>query len=727
MRFRVNRCCLGFSALRLRPTSVVIAAVSLFAATLVSAASESPRRTLSLDGSWQIAEGSLDRAPASFDHTVPVPGLVSLAQPAFVEPGSGVKDRKSIEHKDPRRDAFWYRRTFRVDGEVPAVAVLKIGKAMFGARVILNDKIVGDHQPSFTPGYFDVRAALTKGENELLVRIGADRDALPPGVPDGFDFEKTRYIPGIFDSVELILSGTPHIVNLQVAPDFAGAQVRLATEVRNAGAAAVETKLSFVVREAKSGRVVARAESAPISLAAGAEERVDMRIPLAGFRPWSPEDPFLYRAEVDSGADRFETAFGMRSFEFDPKTKRAMLNGRPYFMRGSNVTIYRFFEDEACGALPWDESWVRQFHRKMKEMHWNSLRYCIGFPPEAWYRIADEEGILIQDEFPIWYGGRNWSTWPPDLERGEIAAEYTEWMRERWNHPSVVIWDASNETSSEETTAAVQQVRGLDLSHRPWDNSYGIPRIAGDVFESHPYHFQNPDFRLADLARVPTVPQGSDFSNPGDSPVIINEYGWLWLNRDGTPTTLTKKLYRNLLGPDSTTAQRRHLYATYLAAETEYWRSHRQAAAVMEFTALGYSRPDGQTSDHWSDVRKLEWEPEFFRYVRGAFAPVGLMVDFWSAKVNASEVVKVPVRVINDLDSPWRGSVVLRLRRAGAEKPMLELNRECSVEPFGEAETSFDFTWPEQAGACEIEAELMGADGEPVRSLREIEIESPTR
>ena len=35
-------------------------------------------------------------------------------------------------------------------------------------------------------------------------------------------------------------------------------------------------------------------------------------------------------------------------------------------------------------------------------MNWNSLRYCIGFPPDFWYDIADEEGILLQDEFPIW-------------------------------------------------------------------------------------------------------------------------------------------------------------------------------------------------------------------------------------------------------------------------------------------------------------------------------------
>ena len=104
------------------------------------------------------------------------------------------------------------------------------------------------------------------------------------------------------------------------------------------------------------------------------------------------------------------------------------------------------------------------------------------------------------------------------------------------------------------------------------------------------------------------MPQGNALPNPGDSPVVINEYGWLWLNRDGSPTTLTRELYANLLGPNSTTAQRRHLYARYLAAETEFWRSHRQAAAVMHFTTLGYSRPGGQTSDHWLDVARLKWE-----------------------------------------------------------------------------------------------------------------------
>jgi len=71
----------------------------------------------------------------------------------------------------------------------------------------------------------------------------------------------------------------------------------------------------------------------------------------------------------------------MREFRLDPATGRAMLHGKPCFLRGSNVCIYRFFEDPARGDKPWREEWVRRLHRQFRVMNWNSLRYCIGFPP----------------------------------------------------------------------------------------------------------------------------------------------------------------------------------------------------------------------------------------------------------------------------------------------------------------------------------------------------------
>ena len=82
----------------------------------------------------------------------------------------------------------------------------------------------------------------------------------------------------------------------------------------------------------------------------------------------------------------------------------------------------------------------------------------------------------------------------------------------------------------------------MDLSNRPWDNGYSRPQEPGDMFESHPYHFFNPSFRLRSLATANPAGNGR---NDGKHAVVINEYGWLWVNRDGTPTTLTRDLYAN--------------------------------------------------------------------------------------------------------------------------------------------------------------------------------------
>ena len=669
------------------------------------------RKTMSLDGTWDIAEGPMDPAPTAFAHRVPVPGLVDMAKPPFAEVGT--KGSAKL------REAFWYRRTFKVSGPVPAVAQLKLHKAAYGARVFLNGTLLGEHLPSFTPGWFDAKAALRGdgAENELVIRVGAFRDALPPGIPAGWDFEKVKYIPGLFDSVELILSGTPNIVRMQAAPDITNKTVRVQTLLRNTGSQAAAT-LNFTVREAKSGRIVGALKPGPVTLDTGAEQTVDAQIEIANCRLWSPEDPFLYELEVTTGADTMKTRFGMREFHFDPATGRAYLNGKPRFLRGSNVTLYRFFEDAERGDRPWRAEWVRRLHRQFKDMNWHALRYCIGFPPEIWYDIADEEGFLIQDEFPIWGLGKT----PESVKSPEIAKEYAEWMQERWNHPCVVIWDAQNETTTEETGKALQQVRHLDLSNRPWDNGWGKPQAPGDCWESHPYMFSNPHFKLASVAGLNGKPGGNPVPR-GTNAVILNEYGWLWLNRDGTPTTLTREAYKNLLGTNSTTEQRRYLYARYLAAKTEFWRSHRQCAGVLHFCGLGYSRPDGQTSDHFTDLEKLTYEPNFHQFVRDSFAPVGLMIDEWADELPGGKERVVPVVVINDLDQPWQGQVQFRLLRGATT--VFEKIEPCEVPALGERKLTFACTVPTEPGSYRLEAALLKRGSEPVRSLRDFDVITP--
>jgi len=455
-------------------------------------------------------------------------------------------------------------------------------------------------------------------------------------------------------------------------------------------------------------------------------------IPLSSCHLWSPEDPFLYKLRMSTGSDTAETRFGMRSFRFDAASGRAVLNGKPYFMRGTNVCAYRFFEDAQRGDKPWRAEWVRRLHEKFKTMHWNSIRYCIGFPPEQWYDIADEVGFLIQDEFPIWLLDKA----PENPKTEKIIPEYTEWMRERWNHPCVVIWDAQNESHTAETGKALQAVRHLDLSNRPWDNGWAEPQSTQDCVEAHPYlmvglfnhDWGNANFTsLKDMVKVSPIPSLQTAQQKLKVPIIINEYAWLWLNRDGTTTCLTGPVYEKLLGPNSTTEQRRELYAKYLAAKTEFWRAHRKCAGVLHFCGLGYSRagdkprPEGgATSDHFINVENLTFEPNFEEYVRDAFSPVGLMLDYWGDDLYAGQRRELKVIVINDLYSDWKGEVQLRMIKDGST--VASQGQSCTVAALGSETLSFMQIVPSQPGKYMLTAELTAAGQQPVRSVRDAKI-----
>ena len=691
---------------------------------------EITRDTINLNGTWQITDGERDAVPAVFDRTITVPGLVTLAKPAFINPAPPVPDRMTIDNNpelfyhqnDSLRDTYWYHRTVNIARDIPEVALLKVGKAMFGTRVFLNGTYIGEHLPCFTPGYFDLKKAIRKGDNDLVIAVGASRSSMPPDMPDGFDYEKVRYISGIFDNVDLILSGTPYVKNVQVVPDVEKKTARIQAKILS-GDKPASSRVEFLIRETASGKVAGAFTTGKLDFGIGSDNTIDISIPIENCSLWSPEKPFLYTLEVSTSADSYTTRFGMRELHFDPATHQAMLNGKPYFLRGTNITLYRFFEDPLCDSLPWNYEWVRTMHKKFKnDMHWNSFRNCIGFPPEEWYNIADEEGFLIQDEFPIWYGTPSWNKWVKNLNSDELAVEFREWMEERWNHPSVVVWDASNETQLTDPSidTAIARVRSLDLSNRSWDNSYGVTRGPADIFESHPYHFQNPDFKLKDIAKASIIPEGNDMKNPGTNPVIINEYGWLWLNRDGSPTTLTKKLYENLLGRESTPEARWETYAKYTAAETEFWRCHRKAAGVLHFTALGYGRPDGQTCDHWIDLKNLTWEPQFYKYVRDAFSPIGLMIDFWDDKIKKGTEITIPVIVINDLEEEWKGTVMFRILENN--EPVIEKSGEIIVGSFGKNSVSFTTRSDLKEGKYTIEVSLVNTPFGTVRSTRNFKI-----
>ena len=163
---------------------------------------------------------------------------------------------------------------------------LKIGKAMFGAKVFLNGKPVVENWISFSPTYADL-AGLVKGKgetNELVVRVGAHIESLPPTVCTGGEIEKEHYIPGIYDRVELVLSGNPYVVRAEVVPDPQRSEARVAVWLANASRGEAATELCASVYEWQSSKLAARPRHAAF----------DSRLASSGQSSW----PFRWPVRV---------------------------------------------------------------------------------------------------------------------------------------------------------------------------------------------------------------------------------------------------------------------------------------------------------------------------------------------------------------------------------------------------------------------------------------------
>lgn len=707
----------------------------LFAAVLAYG----ERVTVPLDGRWQIDESAVaDAMPTAFARSVPVPGLANLASPPFADvdrfdsrelilnrvrkkmlPESALTQTVGVPRQ--ARNYFWYRRAFRIPAR-KQTAILKINKAQFGTAVWLNGVKLGEHHGCFTASYFDATGAVRwNGENELVVRVGAHPAALPATVPAGTDFEKLKWTPGIYDSVSLQLADNPVIESIQVAPDIRTSSILVETVVRSYGAA-LKTPVKFVVQTWPDKRAVAASDPAEVSVPGHGTATTRTRIRIPNAQLWSPERPFLYTLTTSTSGDSAATRFGMREFRFDTPTRRAYLNGKPYFLRGSNITLHRFFEDPNCGRLPWDRAWVRKMLVDMpKKMHWNSFRFCIGPVPDFWMDYADEAGLLIQNEFFIWTGRSmpdTWRQWSTD----ELIAGFKEFMRDNWNHPSQVIWDACNESEAAVLgEKIIPAVRGLDLSNRPWENGYNVPSGPDDPIEDHPYLFSGPNFQMSDLEKM-TGARSRNSGHPTAHAAFINEYGWVWLNRDGTPTLLTENVYKRLVGADAAPAKRFLYNAYWLAGLTEFWRAHRDFAGVLHFVYLTASFPGAFTSDHFLDVAKLELEPQFVDYVGEAFKPLGVYIDFWREQLTAGSSPAFAVMMVNDHDNPCQGTLRLTLEDAGG-RVAASAERTFKLSPLGAHTWRLTLAVPEVEGDYLLKASAAADTGEtPTLSRRMVRV-----
>ncbi|MDB9024720.1 glycoside hydrolase family 2 TIM barrel-domain containing protein [Parabacteroides distasonis] len=709
------------------------------------------RTTISLNGEWDFDQTELAFPPRKYTRKIPVPGLVHLARPKisqyekFFKKPDGVElvEQFNFLERDYTPMYNWYKRKVFIDEKFKDEQLfLTIKKSQYVTRVFVNGHEVGASMECYTPMDFNITSAVKYGsDNEILIQVG-DRAWLPSEAAGGTDKEKVHYLPGIWDDVFITATGKMRVDKVLFLPSLAKGLVTVKTLVRSLYPPQMlygdkmkdSCKIEFCVKEKTTGRIVGKKM---IEGEAKRDNRTyfETSISLDNPKAWTPDSPFLYEGEVsvydqDELVDRYSVNFGMR--DFSRKGKFFTLNGDKFYLRGSNITLQRFFEDPDCQALAWDREWVKKLMVDLpKSIDWNAMRICVGIVPDFWYDLCDEYGIVLQNEWLYWQN-HGWDE--------QVRKEYTNWVWSDGNHPSIVIWDAINENwDSYIGNTLIPELKELDPT-RIWDAGYMTSDQMGtndEMDEPHPYraltlmhsselndYFKNNPYNLGALHE-----NWVGFSSILDAgvPQLVNEYGWIWLWRDGRPSKLTLNNYNYYLGENATPEQCRELQAYWLELETEWLRSERSVGGILAFCHL--TNNYGFTGDWFiNDIKDLEPSPAF-RWFKHCFAPSAVFIDLADRRYTkhleplkpGSDLVFNLVGV-NDLNKESSGKVLMKLLD---EKGTIISTQEESIviEPFGKRLQPCLLKLPSKAGGYLLIAEYHEKGrAKPVLSRRYLKV-----
>lgn len=376
------------------------------------------RNAQSLDGDWNFCVDLLDTGlrqkwfamqpgdpadrslPWDYDphmgETVPVPSNWQMLQDRwyFFEGGS------------------WYTRPLDIEPDPEGRLFLRIGAASYDCKVFLNGAYLGNHLGASTPFFVELTDHVLPGRNWLMLFVDNRRrpDRLPMQNTDWFNYG------GIYREVSLYRTPGTVIRDLFVtlAP---GRYDLIRAEIEVEGATEARLRIDGLVDQMiplTDGRAVVEIVAKP--------------------RLWSTDDPHLYDVELTAGSDRVSDRVGFRQIE--RRGTEILLNDNPIWLRG--IAVHE--DDEKLGKVTNREDLTRRFDHA-RALNCNFMRLAHYPHHEAASRMADERGILIWAEIPVYWAidFTNPST------RADARNQLAELVRRDRNRASVVIWSVGNE------------------------------------------------------------------------------------------------------------------------------------------------------------------------------------------------------------------------------------------------------------------------------------------
>ena len=308
----------------------------------------------------------------------------------------------------------WYRRRFQAHPQAGKRYFLHFGAVNYAATVYLDGRKVGEHKGGFTPFQLEVTGLLRDGDNSLVVRANNTRKAeeVPTLSTDWWNYG------GITRDVDLLELPQAFIRDYSIQLDPAHPD-----HVRG-----------YVRVDGASQDVTLRIPEAGITRTL--HSGVDFDFAAPNLKKWSPEHPELYQVTLSSGADQVSDRIGFRTITV--RGKDILLNGRPIFLRG--ICIHE--ENPLIPGRTRGASDQRMLMQWAKDLNCNFVRLAHYPHDEGQVRMADEMGLLVWSEIPV-YWGIAWDN-PETLTNAE--KQLTDMIARDRNRASVLIWSIGNET-----------------------------------------------------------------------------------------------------------------------------------------------------------------------------------------------------------------------------------------------------------------------------------------
>lgn len=319
---------------------------------------------------------------------------------------------------------LWYERDFSFELQPGQRYFLYFGAANYRADVYLNGQKAGYHEGGYSPFNFEVTELLKSGLNEIVVRVDNRRSA---GRVPGLTTDWWNY-GGITRGVKIIPVPDVFIQDymLQLDPE----QPAIARGYVQLNEAKPGQTVTISIPEAKLSRTFTTDTAGRAAIVLSAE----------GLKRWYPERPKRYEVVLQSGRDTLLDQIGFRTIQASGKD--LLLNGQPIFLRG--ISLHE--ENPMRGGRAYSREDMALLFGWARELNCNMLRLAHYPHNEHAARLADELGLLLWEEVPV-YWGINYTN-PETYAQAEQQMQSL--VQRDKNRASVIIWSVANETPRED-------------------------------------------------------------------------------------------------------------------------------------------------------------------------------------------------------------------------------------------------------------------------------------